>query len=242
VPANVRGLVQAIGEGREGPAPLGRKDGKEIMRLVSQVYPDYDATQFHNYQATRAEFSKGKTGQAINSFNTSLQHLGRMEQNLPNNTGLPMANTVINTLKDWSGSAANTPFETDRVAVAGEIGKAYKGGVLSKEENEQYQKLLDRDASPAQQKANLSELKGLLAGKLNSFQEQYKTGLPTGATRGFQVISPEAQAVLNGGPQTPATPNPQTHVFDSSAYAEKHPKADMDAVKAEAKRQGYTIK
>lgn len=199
VPANVRGLVQAIGEGREGPAPLGRKDGKEIMRLVSQVYPDYDASQFHNYQATRTEFSKGKTGQAINSFNTSLQHLGRMENNLPNNGSIP----ALNSLKNWAlketGSAVNSPFEADRLAVASEIGKAYKGGVLSKEENDQYQKLLDRDASPAQQKANIGELKGLLSGKLNSFNEQYKTALPTGATRGFQIISPEANAVLNRG-------------------------------------------
>lgn len=38
------------------------------------------------------------------------------------------------------------------------------------------------------------------------------------------------------------TPSPSTHVFDSAAYAAKHPQADMKAVEAEAKRQGFTIK
>lgn len=244
VPANVRGLVQAIGEGREGPAPLGRKDGKEIMRLVSQVYPDYDASQFHNYQATRAEFSKGPTGRAINSFNTALQHIGRMEGNLPHNTGLPVANWVINTGKDLLGSAANTPFEADRIAVAGEIGKAYKGGVLTKDENEQYQKLLDRDASPAQQKANLAELKGLLGGKLNSFNEQYKTGLPTGATRGFQVVSPEAAAVLNGGAQAPSGGNPsgkEVSLAAARALPQNKGKSDAD-IRADIQAHGHRVK
>lgn len=197
VPENLRGMVQAIGEGRQAPIPQGRKEGLAVMGLVNKVYPDYDASQFHNYQATRADFSKGKTGQAINSFNTALTHLGRMEDNLPNNTRVPILNKGINFLKDASGSSANTPFEDDQVAVAGEIGKAYKGGVLSKEEHDQYMKLLDRDASPSQQHSNINELKGLLGGKLDSFDQQYKSGLPTGTVRDFKIVSDGARKVLD---------------------------------------------
>lgn len=205
IPENLRGMVQAIGEGRQAPVATGRKEGQMLMGLVNKVYPDYDASQFHNYQATRSAFSdSSKTGQGINSFNTAITHLGRMENNLPDNTSVPILNKGINFLKDASGSAANTPFEADQLAVAGEIGKAYKGGVLSKEEHDQYMKLLDRDASPKQQHSNIGELKSLLGGKLDSYEQQYKSGLPTGAVRDFKIVSDDARAVLDRGKSTAA--------------------------------------
>ena len=116
---------------------------------MNRAYPGYDAAQFPTYAATRRAFTSGTTGQAINSFNTALQHLNRLEQHIPDNTYFSTVNAAENALTP-SGSQQGrqlAAYDADATAVSNEVSKAYKGGVITKEEFDHMSKLLNRNAA-----------------------------------------------------------------------------------------------
>lgn len=198
--------VKAIGEGRI-PMPRYSSRTAAMVNAVNKAYPNLDATTFNTHQASEKNMTSGAAGQAINSFNTALQHLGRAEANVPNNSSVPIVNSVHNAFLRASGDPALSAFDADRTAVSAEIAKAYKGGVINKEEHDEYQGLLNPNASPAQMKASFGELKQLLSGKLESYNYQRQQGQP--ATQGGPIMSPGAASVMNGG-YSNLHHNPQT--------------------------------
>lgn len=219
VPEAYRAQVQAIGEGRVAPPSARSGAALKLMNMVNSVYPDYDGSQYPTYAATRKAFTSGKEGQAINSFNTALEHLGRAEKNMPDNGSYPVANWLANKASEASGGTRSTAFEADRVAVSAEVAKAYKGGVINKEEHDEYQKLLNPNASKPQLKANFQELKGLLGGKLASYDQQWRQSMPKGAVKSMQIVSPSAQSVLNSGGETKTY---QGHTYSKGADGQWH--------------------
>lgn len=188
--------VKAIGEGRI-PMPRYSSRTAAMVNAVNKAYPNIDATTFNTHQASEKNMTSGSAGQAINSFNTALQHLGRAEQNMPNNGGLPVMNSVHNAILRASGDPRLAAFDADRTAVSAEIAKAYKGGVINKEEHDEYQNLLSPNDSPAQMQAHFGELKQLLSGKLESYNYQRQQGAP--ATQGGPIMSPGAAKVMSEG-------------------------------------------
>ena len=239
VPAAIRATVQQIGEGRV-PAPRRTKQNAAILDAVANAYPDYDASMYPTYAKTRQQFTSGSQAQAINSFNTALTHLGRAEDNAPKNGSVPFMNHVGNAFSRATGSDKLSKFDADRTAVSSEIAKAYKGGVINKEEHDEYQNLLSPDASPAQMKSNFSELRGLLSGKLTSYNNQWEQSMPKGAVKPFNVMSPEASAVMSRGAapaagnagdmvqaQIPGQPAGQIHRSQIAAFKAKYPNAQV---------------
>jgi hypothetical protein len=201
VPDSIRAQVKAIGEGRQAPAARG-KEGQALMSWVNKAYPEYDASLFDTYKKTRSGFTSGKEGQAINAFNTALGHLGELETHMPNNSSVPLWNQVSNAANRAVGGTKTSAFQTAQQAVSDELGKAYSGGSVTDAEHKHYQDLLNPNASPAQMKANFAELKRLLAGKLESYGQQWDSAMPRGVVRPFTVMSPNAARVMgNAAPQ-----------------------------------------
>lgn len=189
LPAGRASLVKEIGEGRGAPPNSRSRDGLALMADVTQAYPDYDATKYPTYQKTRQAFTSGAEGKGINSFNTALQHLDRLESHLPDNTSLPAANWVINLARKGSGSSSLKPFETDALAVSNEVERAYKGGALSEGDYNHMRELLNENDSPKAMKASIRELRGLLQGKLDSYQQQWESAMPAGAVSPLKTIA-----------------------------------------------------
>jgi hypothetical protein len=181
-------LIKEIGEGRGAPPNSRSKDGMALMADVTQAYPDYDASKFPAYSKMRQDMTSGKTGAAINSFNTALRHLDRLEKNIPDNTSLPAANWIINLGRRASGSGALKPFESDALAVSNEVEKAYKGGALSEGDYNHMRSLLNENDSPKALKASIKEFRELLHGKLESFREQELSARPSGSVQPITSI------------------------------------------------------
>lgn len=185
LPAELASTVRAIGEGREAPPSAGNrsKAAMAILNAVNRAYPSYDATQYPTYAAARKAFTSGPIGTAINAFNTALQHLDRMESNIPQeNSRFETLNALENKLAP-SGSKRGMDigrFKTDANAVSNEVQKAYKGGVVNEDEYRQMLSLLDPNAAPAQVRSNLAELRQLLHGKLESYRAQWASQGPPG--------------------------------------------------------------
>lgn len=191
LPAGMRTQVQAIGEGRMAPPSSRSKQSMEIMSAVTRAYPDFDQSRYKTYEGMRKDMTSGKSAQTINSFNTALAHLGRLEENLPNNTSVPLLNMAMNAGRRASGSQALKPFEADALAVSNEVERAYKGGALSEGDYNHMRSLLNENDSPAAMRSSIRELRGLLQGKLEAFQAQERAARPTGNVAPISTINPQ---------------------------------------------------
>ena len=112
--------------------------------------------------------------------------------------------------------------------------------MINKEEHDEYQNLLSPNASPSQMKANFKELKGLLTGKLDSYNDEWTKAMPKGAVKPFSVMSPAATAVMNEGQpaaaaqaaandmvsvQIPGQPAGSIHRSQLAAFKARYPNA-----------------
>ena len=194
-----RNTVQAIGEGRQvlSAGQLRTKDGQALAKKVNQAYPNFDETKSSAYAAMRKSFTSGKEAAGINAFNTALSHLGRAYGHVSAASTVP----GVRTIAAWLGNTKATAFESDKAAVTGEIAKAYKGGVINKEEKEEYENLLGA-STPANVKGNIKELAELLTGKLQAYQSQWESGMPSGVIAPFPIINSAGKAAyakITGG-------------------------------------------
>jgi len=240
LPAGRQAMVSAIGEGRTATnsRTFSTAQGQALLADVTQAYPGFDQSKAESYFATRKDFTSGKTATGINSLNTVANHLSRMYDNTSKWSTIP----GLKSLSALSGGEA-ARLNSDKQAVATELSKAYAAGQISEGEIKEWNKRLDV-WSPAELKSNITEIGGLLEGKLSAYQNQWENGMPTGAVTPIQIISPAARGALDhiGGKTAQGNPTPQSHVFDSKAWAAANPGKDVTAAIGAAKQQGYEVK
>lgn len=213
LPDGMQNTVRAIGEGREKPPSATDRSpqAQATLAAVNVAYPGFDATAYPTYAATRKAFTSGSTGTGINAFHTALNHLDRLEQNIPDNTGVALLNAADSALST-SGSARSqqmAKFDDDATAVSGEVAKAYKGGAITEGERDHMLNLLNRNDAPETMKAHIAEFRELLQGKLDSYQRQWESGMPPGAVSPIQTLGRAAAGGQGaaGGSGESLTPN-----------------------------------
>lgn len=179
-----RALVAGILDGRMGPNSVSKKDATRILKLVTQVNPDFDATAFATYAGVKKHLAE--SGDVV-ALNTAYNHLGRAAQNMPANMDAQALNRIRQAVLTGSGSDTLTPFETDVKVAADELAKAY--GNNSEAGRQAVEHLLDPKQSPAQLRARLREARELLGGKLKAYQQQFANVAPKGAR--MNIASPD---------------------------------------------------
>ena len=218
--------LKAVHEGRQGLSDrqLATKDGKILSQKLNAAYPDFDATKYPAYNKLRTNITSGPMSVGINRFNTALQHLATMDSHVNAWSTIPGLKSVDALV---GGDAAN--LEADRTAVKSELAAAYKGGVASEGEVNDWSKMLDV-ASPYELKAKIKELGKLLQGKLTSYQNQWDNGAPRDVVTPVRIISPEGRAAykkitgetlpqVRGDVQT--AKNGETFTFDGTQWVKK---------------------
>jgi hypothetical protein len=106
--------------------------------------------------------------------------------------------------------------------------------------------------TPALKRERIAKTAQLLHDKIDEYQTKFNESAPSSAVKVPMLISPKAAAsydyIQSGGqarqPQTQQQrmPAPQTHVFDSKAWAIANPGKDVNAAIAAAKQQGYEVR
>jgi hypothetical protein len=225
LPANRQSQVQAIGEGREAPPNARTKAGMELMDQVSTAYPNYDASKQPAYQKMRNDFVSGNSAKGLNALNTAIEHLGVMADNASLTSTLPGLSAIERGL----GNQQANNFKTAQSAASDEVGKAYKGGVLSQHEAEEWQSQIG-GWTPASAKAKATSLVGLLKGKIDSYQQQLDNGTPSGVPSGLRLTNDASQRTydrLLGGSQSQQSgsvsvkaPNGKTYSFKDQQSAD----------------------
>jgi hypothetical protein len=217
--------LKAVHEGRQGLSErqLGTKDGKILSEQLNAAYPDFDATKYPAYNKMRTSMTSGPISVGVNRFNTALQHLATMDSHVSAWSTIPGLKSV-NALV--GGDAAN--LEADRTAVKSELAAAYKGGIASQGEVNDWEAMLDV-ASPYELKAKIKELGKLLQGKLTSYQNQWDNGAPRDVVTPVRIISPEGRAAykkITGETLPPVRGDVQTvqnvpYTFDGTQWVKK---------------------
>lgn len=229
LPAGFRETVQAIGEGRQAPPSAGNRSKQAIALLeaVNRAYPGYDATAYPTYASTRKAFTSGPIGVGINAFSTALSHLDNLERHIPDNTGLSTVNWLENKMTPSGSqrSQALARFDTDATAVSNEVARAYKGGVITKEEFEHMEGLLNRNDAPSKIKANIEEFRDLLRGKLRSYQDQWEAAMPPGTVSPLMTLQNVGQHLGGGGAPATRQAAPAAAGGGGASWFSQHPVA-----------------
>jgi hypothetical protein len=165
------------------------------------INPDYDGTQFPSRNKARQAFTTGSQGQQANSMNTAIGHLDQMSDAMK---GLDNSDVqVVNQAKQWLGTqfggAAATNFNTLKVAVSGELASVLKKSGATDAEIRNVESTISSKNSPTQLSGYIDTQIPILGSKLSALNYQFHQAMgarPGGGADPFQVLSPEAKAVL----------------------------------------------
>ena len=199
-------IVKAYAEGRmafPGGAAMRSPRMMQLLTLVGQYDPSFDATDYNLRNKTAADFaSGGKSGQKVQAINQALHHAGALSDSIDslNNTNiLPgIVNPIVNYAEQkLGGDTRQGTFKMNADALAAELRKVYSGaGGGSLSELKDWQSSFDLNAGQNQQRAYLQKGMQLLNGAIDSHRDNYTRGMGPKADFG-KLISPTAQADLD---------------------------------------------
>jgi len=178
---NFQAIVDAVGSNKmdlttalQRVPPTGKAN---FMGALMQKYPDYFQGDFGNSKKVLEYFTSGEGGKNINAFNTATEHLTQLStlatalDNKDNQT----YNKFKNQVQTWMGKSAPTNFGMVKTAVAGEIGKTFKGNVTD-EEMKAINANVSNAMSPQQLDGVIQQALSLMRSKMQANVEQYQQG------------------------------------------------------------------
>ena len=204
IPASERAVVQGVLSGRI-PIPNSRSGsptayGNQLRTWAMQVDPDW--TDQRNKLYTEFNSNQTKTGQALQSTNTLIGHLGTLydlthELNASGgNTNSQTVNAVVRRVQQEFGDPKITNVKTALQAVANESERLYVGGVGSEQGRAEFQKALDTAIqSPQQAEGQIHTAVKLLGSRVKATRIPYDRMMKDYAKE-TSFLSPEAKSTL----------------------------------------------
>jgi len=201
---NLASQVKALDEGRMAfPTGFALKSPywQNILRLVSQYDPSFDAVNYNARAKTRADFVAGKSAQNITSFNTAIGHLDTLDKSIDSlgNTNYGWINSPLQSIKSAAGDtqfqAAQKQFMAAKQAVTDELTRAFRGSGGNVHDIVGWEQTLNQADSPAALHAATKAAVDLLRSRIESVGDQYNRGM--GTTRDpLTMLSPHAQEAI----------------------------------------------
>ncbi len=180
--------IRAIGEGRVelSPRVMSSKDGKLLMQQLTTAYPNFDQSKAQSYFKTRQDFTSGKTSVGINSYNTSIAHLGTMWDHVSSTNSATL---------NIPGTQVHRQLDLDKQLVSTELAKAVSNGQMTEGEKNQILGSISGYTVGSYQD-RIKEAVTLLTGKLEAYQQQWNNGAPPGAVSQIRILGPRAEATI----------------------------------------------
>jgi hypothetical protein len=201
LPATMSAQVKAYAEGRQ-PLPTGfalkSPYFQNMLRMVTQYDPSFDAVNYNARAATRRDFTSGKSAVTINSMNTALGHLDQLDNAATalNNGDIPALNAVENWFATATGKPAPKNFNAIAGLVAEELTRVYRGVGGAEADIKRHMADVDVNSSPEQIRGALYEISELLKSKLDAMGEQYNQGMGT-TEDPLRLLNGPAQSSFN---------------------------------------------
>jgi hypothetical protein len=201
-PQTEANIAASIKSGQLPPltgAALRTPSGQRIMGMVT-ADGTYDSTSFGAKTKAMNDFSTGKSGQAVKSFNVALSHLDSLGQAAAalSNGDLKGVNQIGNAISSWTGNTAPTDFNAVKGIVGDEVTKAILGSGGGVADRQEAKATIDAANSPAQLQSVIQKYQGLMAGQLAGLRTQYESS--TGRKDFESKLEPRAIAIAHASP------------------------------------------
>jgi hypothetical protein len=170
-------MIKGYGQGRLvlSPAVARSAQGQALTKQILRAYPQYVAAKAEGYQKQYNEFISGKTGTAINSYKTSLDHLNDAFDNVERASAVDLNNPA---------STIHRQLDVDKEFLSTELAKAVANGNMTEGEKDGMLKAIDGKtlgvATKGAYQDKLRETVRLLGGKLDAYQSQWKSSAVEG--------------------------------------------------------------
>ncbi len=191
--------IKALAEGRmqfAGSFALRSPYWQNMIALVSQYDPSFDATQWAVRTQVRQDFTKGKAAANIRSLNTAIGHLDSLKTAAAGleNASMPLWNRIANYGFTQAGDPRVVRFNTAANAVAGEAATVFKGTSGTDQEIRTWHDQLNASQSPAQMNASINQIIELLASRMDALDSQWQTGMKR--ARDFRLLNDKSVGIL----------------------------------------------
>jgi hypothetical protein len=204
VPKPMADQVKALAEGRmafPGGFALKSPYWQNMISMVSQYDPNFDAVNYNARASTRKDFTSGKSSQSLNALNTVMGHLDELEKSGASlgNTSFPLYNQAANYVTgqvspEFKGKLNS--FNLAKQAVSSEMERAYRGTGGNMTEIEAWKKTLDSADSPTALRESIKMGVKLLESKINALGETYNKGMGT-TSEALNLLDPKARATFS---------------------------------------------
>ena len=172
---------------------------QSMMAGAVHADPSWNSGAYKQYADTRKYFTVGKGGTTISNISTAMAHADEMLDtvNALNNGNIRPLAAGENYLSSVTGKTPVTNFGSVLTALASEMASVYKNGnAPTDQETNHWREQLNANMSKGQQTDVLRHWVDLLTGKMNSVQQQYRSGMSNMADP-LTVISPDARAAMS---------------------------------------------
>lgn len=204
LPPEARNIVKGMVDYTLDPtrvASLRRGMREKYIGAAKQVDPFFDMTQYPTRSKFRQDLATGVKGKNITSFNTAIEHLGELNQQLPN---VPSSRfQPLTGAKRWYTEKfdADSPTaeaiskeNTALTAVSGELATIFKNTGGTDQEIQKWFDRYDPKMSRTQKQAFIDEGIGLMESRLNAIGGEYERVM--GKPYEGSLIHPKAQDVM----------------------------------------------
>lgn len=205
IPAQRANIVRGLLQGRV-PFPNTRAAkpdafSNQLLMDAAMADPGFDATTYKRRADMVKEFTSGKTANVIRALVQGIGHMQSLSDDYDalGNTGYEWANSarnaVLPAIGDQRVQGELGALNTSREAVAPELATIMRGGQANEADVQEWRKNFSPNAAPARSKAALAQAVDLLHSRLESLQNQWKTGM--GSMGGdFPMLTPQANQSL----------------------------------------------
>lgn len=210
IPKPLADQVKALAEGRLAfPAGFALKSPywQNMLQMVSQYDPSFDAVNFNARAAMRKDATSGTMAKSATAINTAIGHLDTLSKAADslNNTNFGAYNSVANWVASNTGDPRVKVFENTRKAVVDELTRVWRGTGGSEGDIKSWEATLGAAGSPAQLHAVIKNIGELMESRLHALEDQYGKGMGT-TENGLQLVSPKNAELLNRLQQKAAQP------------------------------------
>lgn len=226
--------VKALDEGRMAfPTGFALKSPywQNMLRLVSNYDPQFDAVQYNARVRARTDATSGKMAQNNNALNTGIGHLDQLADSvagLNNVSWSQSANAVKNWITNEFGGVGPSNFESIKNRVAPEIVKIWRGTGGAEADIKRDLDSLSDSKTPAQLYGAISNIAGLMESKIDANKAQYEQAMGT-SRLAVPMITPQAQQTLDklrglasgtppSAPRAAAPPVPGAKLYQGKWY------------------------
>lgn len=213
LPSARAATVKALLEGRLAfPSGAGMRSPywQSLLADAAHADPEFDSVNYQSRQATRKDFTSGKSAQNIKALNTAIGHLGGLYDKIGGTASHDFTpyNALSNSVSSIFGAPGPELYKQTAGALAGELTQVYRQSGGAEADIQRYLTELSPNASLAQKQAAIKNITELLNSRLQAIGDQYTKGMGTTA-QPLQILDPLAQQALtkiNGEQQSDKPP------------------------------------